>query len=176
MRQRIIKMHQTAQKLEKQLCRQPGIREIAAEMGVGNPRHLQRLLLVGERTLSLNRLVSGRTGDSELVHFIEDEETPSPIQQVQNQLLREEIHEIMHKVLLSNEIKVLKNRFGLEGTTPQTLQSLADEMKVSRERVRQIEKRALRKLRQPCWRYKLKDYLSLNNYIKGGKLDINNRR
>ena len=159
-RQRLIKVQKTAHRLANRIGRRPTIDEIASEMGVENTRRLRKLLMVGQPTLSLNNLVDDPNGDSELLDFIEDKNTPSPYQQVQKQLLREEIRSIMNRVLLPNELKVVRNRFGLEGKIPRTLQSLADEMKVSRERIRQIEKRALRKLRHPSCYYKLKNYRS----------------
>lgn len=159
LRQRMVKFHRTAQRLEKKTGRQPTPEEVADELGVENVRRLRRLLLVGQHTLSLNTPVDGKEGEGELAYYIEDKDSPSPQQLVQKHMLKEEIKAVMEEVLTSKELMVIKQRFGLGGWQPHTLQALADRLGVSRERVRQIEKRALRKLRHPYSSHKLRAYV-----------------
>lgn len=160
MRQRMQRFQRTARKLEKTLGYPPTPEEIAAALGIENVRNVRRLLRIGQRTLSLNAPVDGGDGTSELTSFIEDEGTPTPSQQVQKHLLQEDIETLMDRVLSPRELEVLRRRFGFNDGEPQTLSAVADDLGVSRERVRQIEQRALRKLRHPTISYKLREYLS----------------
>jgi RNA polymerase primary sigma factor len=159
MRQRMQRFQRTARRLEKTFGYPPTPEEIAAALGIKNVRNVRRLLRVGQRTLSLSAPVDGGDGTSELTSFIEDEETPTPSQQVQKHLLQEDIEILMDRVLSPRELEVLRRRFGFDGGEAQTLTTVADELEVSRERVRQIEQRALRKLRHPTISYKLREYL-----------------
>ncbi|MGC9394680.1 MAG: sigma-70 family RNA polymerase sigma factor [Anaerolineae bacterium] len=160
MRQRMQRFERTARKLEKTFGYPPTPEEVAAAMGIENVRKVRRLLRIGQRTLSLNAPVDGGDGTSELTSFIEDEGTPTPSQQVQKHLLQEDIETLMDRVLSPRELEVLRRRFGFGGGEPQTLSAVAGDLEVSRERVRQIEQRALRKLRHPTISYKLREYLS----------------
>lgn len=160
LRQRVLKLRNTARKLEKTQGQLPTPEEIAAELGSENVRQVRHLLRIGQRTLSLNTMVDKGEGDSELGNLIADDQALSPPQQVQRQLLQEDIEALMDQVLAPRELEVLRRRFGIDGSEPQTLRDVAKELKVSRERVRQIERRALRKLRRPAISYKLRSYLS----------------
>ena len=160
MRQRMHRFQRTARRLEKTLGYPPTPEELAAALGIENVRNVRRLLRIGQHTLSLNMPVDGGDGTSELASFIEDEGTPTPSQQVQKHLLQEDIETLMDRVLSPRELEVLQRRFGFNNGEAQTLSAVADDLKVSRERVRQIEQRALRKLRHPTISYKLREYLS----------------
>ncbi|MDF1514170.1 MAG: sigma factor-like helix-turn-helix DNA-binding protein, partial [Anaerolineae bacterium] len=145
--------------LEEGLGRRPTIKELASELKVDNPREVEWIMQLGQQTLSLNAPVKGREGESELLQFIEDENTPSPFQQVQQHLMQQEIKDLMQKVLEPRELEVLRRHFGLWDAEVETLQSLADDFELSRERIRQIERRALRKLRRPRSSYRLREYM-----------------
>ncbi|MBN2393991.1 MAG: sigma-70 family RNA polymerase sigma factor [Anaerolineae bacterium] len=160
MRQRMHRFQRTARKLEKTLGYPPTPEGIAAALGIEDVRNVRRLLRIGQRTLSLDAPVDGGDGTSDLTSFIEDEATPTPSQQVQKHLLQEDIETLMDRVLSPRELEVLRRRFGFNDGEPQTLSAVADDLEVSRERVRQIEQRALRKLRHPTVSYKLREYLS----------------
>ena len=160
MRQRVEKFRRTAQKLEKTLHRYPTPEEIAAALEIENVRNVRRLLRIGQRPLSLNTLVDGGDGTSELASFIEDESSLSPPQEVQTHLLQEDIEMLMDQVLSPRELEVLRRRFGFDNNEAQSLQALADDLEISRERVRQIERHALRKMRHPAISYKLRAYLA----------------
>jgi RNA polymerase primary sigma factor len=143
--------------LEQELGRQPTPSEIAGEMDL-TPRQVRLLRRISRPTLSLEMPV-GEEGDSMLVDVVKDERSPSPTRRVEEQLLREEVENVLEK-LSSREAGVVRLRFGLEGNRPHTLREIGEKMGVSRERVRQIESRALRKLRHPSnWR-KLKGWLN----------------
>lgn len=158
LRSRIRRFHKASQTLEKRLGRRPTAEEIADELNVDDPKRIERLMQISQHALSLNMPV-GEEGDSELVNLLEDEETPPPDETVQQHLMQEDIDEVMTDVLSEREIHILLCRFGLKGNRRHTLQELADELEISRERVRQIERKALRKLRHPYHRRKLLEYL-----------------
>lgn len=158
LRSRLRRIRALTQRLEKQLGRQPNVDEIAEALGEENIDRLRQLLQISKHTVSLNTLV-GEEGESELLNLIADEETPSPAESVQSRLMAEDLNMVMHEVLNRREIEVLSQRFGLKDHEQHTLQELADELGVSRERVRQIERKALRKLRHPLHRRKLLAYL-----------------
>jgi len=160
LQQRLRKLRRTARRLEKRLTRRPTAEEIATALGMEDIRRIRRLLQIGQQTLSLNTLIEGENSESELVNFIEDEDSPSPSQQAQKNMMQEDIKALIDKVLSPRELEVLHRHFGLGSDEPETLQAVADDFGVSRERVRQIERRALRKLRHPSNRYKLREYLS----------------
>jgi RNA polymerase primary sigma factor len=160
MRQRVQKFERTARTLEKTLGYPPTPEEIATALGIEDTRNVRHLLRIGQPTLSLNTLVEGGDGTSELANFIEDEDTLSPAQQVQNSLLQEDVKMLMGRVLSPRELDVLQRRFGFDGGETQTLVAVANDLKISRERVRQIEQCALRKLRHPTVSHRLREYLS----------------
>ncbi|MBN1249238.1 MAG: sigma-70 family RNA polymerase sigma factor [Anaerolineae bacterium] len=158
LRNRLRRVRDTSRKLEKQLGRRPTLEEIAEAMGDQSAAKLQQLLTISKHTVSLNIPV-GEEGESELLNLIADEDAPSPVETVHSHLMSEDLEAVMNDVLDEREIGVLVRRFGLQGNERHTLQELADELSVSRERVRQIERKALRKLRHPYQRRKLRSYL-----------------
>ncbi len=154
---RLRRLYKTSQKMEQKLGRRPTYEEIAAEVDMA-PRKLRQIMQVWQQPISLNRPV-GEEDDAELGNFIEDENTPAPDQQVQRRLLYEDIRKVLG-TLSPREMRILNLRFGLQGNRTHTLREIGDMLGVSRERVRQIQSKALRKLRHPQHRRKLGDYLS----------------
>jgi RNA polymerase primary sigma factor len=154
---RLRRLYKRAQKLEQDLGRQPTPEEIAEEVGL-QPRKLRRMLRIWQHPLSLNKPL-GEEDDSELGSFIEDEETPSPSDLVQQSLLQEDLQKVMH-TLTPREARVLSLRFGLQDNPSCTLREIGEKLGVSRERVRQIEYKALRKLRHPRHRLRLWNHWS----------------
>ncbi len=157
MNDRIRKLHRFAQKLEQDLGRQPTPEELAEEMGL-TPDRVRWLLRVSRRPLSLNTPV-GEEEDEEFGTFIKDKDTPPPGQTVEQSLLRENLQQML-TTLTPREARILRLRFGLKGDRKYTLREVGEKLGVSRERVRQIERKALRKLRHPRHRRKLWSYLN----------------
>jgi RNA polymerase primary sigma factor len=147
-----------SRQLEKQLSRRPTVEEIAEALGEENVSRLREILQMSRHTVSLNTPV-GEEEDSELLNLIPDDDAPTPAEAVQSQLMREDLDAVMSEVLTDREIAVLCQRFGLKSHRRHTLNELAEQLGVSRERVRQIERKALRKLRHPLYRHKLLTYL-----------------
>ncbi len=153
----IRKVHQAARALEQRLGRQPTVDEIAHQMGLTQER-VERLLRISRRPLSLNRPVNREDEQSELGSFIEDENTPPPSERAAQLLLKEDLEELLNE-LEPREAKILRLRFGLQENRTYTLDELGEKFGVSRERIRQIERAALRKLRNPIYCRRLRDYL-----------------
>jgi RNA polymerase primary sigma factor len=154
---RIRKLIRTAQRVEQDLGHQPIPEEIAEEAGL-DADEVRWMLRVSSRPMSLEKPVGDEENASELGDFIEDENEPSPSQRVERVQLREEL-ERMLSALPAREARILRLRFGLEGDRTYTLQEIGEKLGVSRERVRQIQKQALGRLRHPRHRRKLQDYL-----------------
>jgi RNA polymerase primary sigma factor len=154
---RIRKVHQAARVLEQRLGRQPTPGEIAHQMGLTQER-VERLLRISRRPLSLDRPVNREDDQSELGSFIEDENTPPPSERAAQHLLKEDL-EVLLNELEPREARILRLRFGLQDNRTYTLEELGEKFGVSRERIRQIERKALRKLRNPMYRRRLRDYL-----------------
>jgi len=119
---------------------------------------VRRIRRVSQEPMSLEMPV-GNEDSSLLGDFIEDDSLPAPADAASQQLLREQMHEILEQ-LNDRERKVLEMRFGLEDGASRTLEEVGQEFGVTRERIRQIEAKALRKLRHPIRSRKLRDYLS----------------
>lgn len=162
MSDRIRRLYRMAQRLEQDLGRRPTPEEIAEEVGL-EPGTVRWLLRVSRLPLSLERPV-GEEGESELGRFIEDETAPSPAQSAEQHLLREEL-EGMLATLPPREARVLRLRFGLLGDRGCTLEEIGQKLGVTRERARQIERKALRRLRHSRHRRKLRSYLSQRGSI-----------
>ncbi|MBP7822307.1 MAG: RNA polymerase sigma factor RpoD [Candidatus Moranbacteria bacterium] len=152
----INKYAQITRRLVQELGREPLPEEIAAEMGleVDKIRHIQK---ISQETVSLETSVGDSDDDSVLGDFIEDTETVMPNQSASRKLLKEHIDEILNE-LSPREQKILKIRFGLEDGVTHTLEEVGQEFGVTRERIRQIEAKALDKIREHEDIKKLKDY------------------
>jgi len=157
MSDRVRKLYGVAQRMEQDMGRKPTSEEIAEELEV-EPRKVRWMMRVSRRPLSLEKPV-GEEGDSELGNFIEDKNVPSPTQSAERHLLRESLEEMLVS-LTPREARVLRLRCGLKDGRTHTLREVGVKLGVSRERVRQIERKALRKLRHPRHRRKLRNYLS----------------
>jgi RNA polymerase primary sigma factor len=156
MSEQINKLTQASRRLEQELGREPSSEELAVEMGV-KPRKVERLMEIAQRPLSLEMRV-GEEMDSELGDFIEDEETPLPTDAASKELLREEIERMLNS-LTPREARVLQLRYGLADGHSYTLEEVGARFGVTRERIRQIETKAIRRLRHPTRSRKLRDYL-----------------
>ena len=153
----INKLIRTSRHLLQQLGREPTPEEIAAEMEIPVER-VAEIQKIAQDPVSLETPI-GEEDDSHLGDFIQDEESPAPQDAAAYTLLREQLEEVM-KTLTPREAKVLKLRFGLEDGKSRTLEEVGKEFNVTRERIRQIEAKALRKLRHPSRSKKLKDYMN----------------
>ncbi len=152
----INKVYKATRALTQRLGREPLIDEIADEVGI-TVEKVEEIYRISQDTTSLATPV-GDDEDSFLGDFIEDTTQPSPYDETAKELLRESIEEVLGS-LDERESKVLSLRFGLVGETPKTLEEVGKIFNVTRERIRQIEAKALRKLRHPSRRKKLMDYL-----------------
>lgn len=157
MNDRIRRVYGVAQSLEQDLERKPSPEEIAREMGL-SPRQVQQALRASHRPLSLEKPV-GEEGDSELGQFVEDDRSPDPVEEASLFMLRADVEELLHS-LTPREERILRMRYGLGGTKRHTLKQVGKKFGLTRERIRQIEQEALRKLRHPRRSSKLRSYLS----------------
>ncbi len=155
---RIRRLIKTSQAMEQDLGRQPTPEELAEEMSL-HPQKVRWMMRVSRQPISLDSPVSQEEGAGELGQFIEDEKAPSPIQTAEQELLRECLKEAL-TTLTPREARVLRLRYGLSGDHTYTLKDVGEKLGVTRERVRQIEGKALRKLRHPRLRRRLRTYLS----------------
>ncbi len=153
----INKLIRTSRHLLQQLGREPSPEEIAAEMEIPVEKVVE-IQKIAQDPVSLETPI-GEEDDSHLGDFIQDDDSPAPQDAAAYTLLREQLEEVM-KTLTPREAKVLKLRFGLEDGKSRTLEEVGKEFQVTRERIRQIEAKALRKLRHPSRSKKLKDYMN----------------
>jgi len=156
MTERIRQMYRTAQVLEQNLGRRPTPEEIAIEMELP-PENVRGMMDASQHAIALERPV-GDDGDSEFGDFIEDQDSPSPVESATQHLLQETIEEVLSE-LTPRQSHILRLRFGLGGGEPHTLEEIANKFGLSRERIRQLEKEALRRLRHPRLAHNLRDYL-----------------
>jgi RNA polymerase primary sigma factor len=156
MSDRIRRLYNTARSLEQIHGRRPTPEEIATEMDM-EPRKVQWMLRVSWRPISLERPV-GEDEDSELGSFVEDETSPTPTQSAYRNLLGEKIEELL-ATLSPREARILRLRFGLLNGRSYTLEEVGQKFGLTRERIRQIEGKALRRLRHPRRSRQLRDYL-----------------
>lgn len=152
----INKVYKATRALTQRLGAEPTIEQIAEEVGI-TVEKVEEIYRISQDTTSLSTPV-GDDEDSFLGDFIEDTTQMSPYEETSKELLRESIEEVLNS-LDERETKVLSLRFGLMGETPKTLEEVGKIFNVTRERIRQIEAKALRKLRHPSRRKKLQDYL-----------------
>ena len=153
---RIRQTYKATHDLEQRLGRVPTPEELAAELGL-DLQKVQWILQVSWLPLSLESPV-GDDEESELGMFIEDELTPTPMQSVYQSMLREKIDEVLG-TLTAREARILRLRFGLDSGVPFTLEEVGEKFGLTRERIRQIEGKALRRLRHPRRARQLKEYL-----------------
>ncbi len=153
----INKLIRTSRHLLQQLGREPTPEEIAEEMEI-SPEKVMEIQKIAQDPVSLETPI-GEEDDSHLGDFIQDDDSPSPQDSASYTLLKEQLEEVM-KTLTPREAKVLKLRFGLEDGKARTLEEVGREFMVTRERIRQIEAKALRKLRHPSRSKKLRDYMN----------------
>lgn len=152
----INKTIRVSRQLLQELGREPKPEEIAEVMGISTER-VSEILKISQEPVSLETPI-GEEEDSHLGDFIQDNNVPVPAEAAAFLLLREQLDEVM-ETLTEREQKVLKLRFGLNDGRARTLEEVGKEFNVTRERIRQIEAKALRKLRHPSRSRKLKDYL-----------------
>ena len=156
----INKILRTSRKMTQELNREPTIEELAKEMDM-EPEKVENALRIKQDIASLDQSV-GRDGDDEdsvLGDFVEDEERDSPEDTAANQILKEQLAKII-STLSDREQKIIKLRFGIGGGRPHTLEEVGSKFSVTRERIRQIEAKALSKIR------KHKDTKKLHEYLK----------
>jgi RNA polymerase primary sigma factor len=156
MTERIRQMYRIAQNIEQEMGRRPTPEEIADEMDLPIDT-VRGMMDASQHAIALERPV-GDDGDSEFGDFIEDQDTPSPVDTATQHLLQETIEEVLSE-LTPRQSHILRLRFGLGGGEPHTLEEIANKFGLSRERIRQLEKEALRRLRHPRLAHNLRDYL-----------------
>ena len=152
----INKLIRTSRHLLQMLGREPTPEEIAQEMEISVEKVME-IQKIAQDPVSLETPI-GEEDDSHLGDFIPDDESPAPHDSAAYTLLKEQLEEVM-STLTPREAKVLKLRFGLEDGKARTLEEVGKEFQVTRERIRQIEAKALRKLRHPSRSKRLKDYM-----------------
>ena len=152
----INKIIRTSRHLLQQLGREPTPEEIAEEMEIPVEKVME-IQKIAQDPVSLETPI-GEEDDSHLGDFIQDDDSPAPHDSAAYTLLKEQLEEVMN-TLTPREAKVLKLRFGLEDGKARTLEEVGREFEVTRERIRQIEAKALRKLRHPSRSKKLRDYM-----------------
>jgi len=156
MTDRLRMMYKAAHRLEQCFGRPPTQEELCLEMGVGLDK-LQWMLDVARIPVSLESPV-GDEDDTELGMFVEDTITPSPSQATHENMLHERVEQVL-STLSPREARILRLRFGLENGHPYTLEEVGHKFGLTRERIRQIEGKALRRLRHPCRARLLREYL-----------------
>jgi len=152
----INRVKKTGHRLQQILEREPTQEEIARAMDISDDK-VRQVLDVSRHPVSLEAPV-GQDGDAFLGDFIEDETMPQPIEVASQQLLKSQINDALNK-LTERERKIIVLRFGLDDGRFRTLEEVGREFVITRERIRQIEAKALRKLRHPSYSRKLKGYL-----------------
>lgn len=153
----INKLIRTSRHLLQRLGREPSPEEIAEELEMPVEKVIE-IQKIAQDPVSLETPI-GEEDDSHLGDFIQDEDSPAPHDSAAYTLLKEQLEEVMN-TLTPREAKVLKLRFGLEDGKARTLEEVGREFEVTRERIRQIEAKALRKLRHPSRSKKLRDYMN----------------
>ncbi len=154
----INKLKKVTRKLAQELSRKPTEDELSIEMGISIPK-LREIIKIAQEPLSLETPI-GKEEDSRLGDFIEDKDADAPVKTVAHELLREDLAEVLSG-LSPRERDVLRLRFGMDDGRQRTLEEVGQLFGVTRERIRQIEAKALRKLRHPNRSKKLKEYIEL---------------
>ena len=153
----INKVLRTSHSMVQSLGREPTTQEIAAELHM-DVQKVEEILKIAQEPVSLETPV-GEEDDSHLGDFIQDDDASQPAEEASYTLLREQLEEVL-KTLTPREEEVLRMRFGLIDGKPHTLEEVGKKFDVTRERIRQIESKALRKLRHPSRSKKLRDFLN----------------
>ena len=153
----INKVLRTSHSMVQSLGREPTTQEIAAELHM-DVQKVEEILKIAQEPVSLETPI-GEEDDSHLGDFIQDDEASQPAEEASYTLLREQLEEVL-KALTPREEEVLRMRFGLIDGKPHTLEEVGKKFDVTRERIRQIESKALRKLRHPSRSKKLRDFLN----------------
>jgi RNA polymerase primary sigma factor len=153
----IHKVSRTARQLLQEFGREPTTDEIAECLGI-TAEKVREIMKIAQDPVSLETPI-GEEEDSHLGDFVEDVDSPAPSESASYSLLREQLCNILH-TLTPREEQVIKLRFGLEDGRPRTLEEVGKQFQITRERIRQIEAKALRKLRHPSRSKTLKDYLT----------------
>jgi len=154
---RIRQLYKTTHEMEQKLGRLPTTEELAVEID-STPQKVDWMMRVSWLPLSLESPINEDEEDSELGMFVEDQLTPTPIQSAYTKLLRERVDEVL-ETLPPRESRILRLRFGLEDGRYYTLEEVGAKFGLTRERIRQIESKALRRLRHPRRARQLRDYL-----------------
>ena len=153
----INKLTRIQRQLIQELGREPTAEEIADKMDGMTPEKVREIQKISLEPVSLETPI-GEEDDSHLGDFIEDEQAMSPDDYAANELLKDELNEVLLE-LTDREEKVLRLRFGLDDGRTRTLEEVGKEFNVTRERIRQIEAKALRKLKHPSRSKRLRDFL-----------------
>ena len=153
----IHKVSRTARQLLQELGREPTTDEIAEKLNMTADK-VREIMKIAQDPVSLETPI-GEEEDSHLGDFVEDSESPAPSDSASYSLLREQLCNVL-RTLTPREEQVIKLRFGLEDGRPRTLEEVGRQFQITRERIRQIEAKALRKLRHPSRSKTLKDYLA----------------
>lgn len=155
--EKLNKLKKAQRELKQQLHRNPSEAEVAQALEI-SPEQLRQLQQLRRKALSLNHRV-GKEEDTELMDLLEDEDGQSPEQQMSETMMRQEIWEVLGDVLTPREKEVISLRYGLITSEPCTLEEVGCLFNLSRERVRQIQSKAMRKLRRPQIAKRLKGWL-----------------
>lgn len=155
--EKLNKLKKAQRELRQKLRRNPFENEVAAALEI-SPEQLRQLQQLRRKSLSLNHRV-GKEEDTELIDLLEDEDGQSPEQQMNETMMRQEIWDVLSDVLTPREKDVISLRYGLTTSEPCTLEEVGCIFNLSRERVRQIQSKAMRKLRRPQIAKRLKGWL-----------------
>ncbi|MGQ9586288.1 MAG: sigma-70 family RNA polymerase sigma factor [Anaerolineae bacterium] len=153
----VRRLRQAEEQLSERLGREPTLQELAAETGLPT-RRIRWLRRVSRRPVSLETSVGAEENDSSLADFVADENAPSPTDSAALEGLREEIRQLLDQ-LEEREAAVLRLRYGFVDGKPHTLKEVGERLGVTRERVRQIEAKALRRLRHPFRSKRIRDFV-----------------
>jgi RNA polymerase primary sigma factor len=156
--EKLNKLKKAQRTLKQELQRNPSEKELAKELKV-SPAQLRQLLELRRQSLSLNHRV-GKAEDTELVDLLEDSELQLPEEKMSEAMMRQEISHVLDDVLTQREKDVISLRYGLCTSQPYTLEEVGGMFNLSRERVRQIQSKAMRKLRRPQVARRLRGWLS----------------
>lgn len=156
--EKLNKLKKAQRTLKQKLQRNPSEKELAEELNISPPQ-LRQLLELRRQSLSLNHRV-GKAEDTELVDLLEDNELQLPEEKMSEAMMRQEIIDVLNDVLTEREKDVIALRYGLSTSQPYTLEEVGGMFNLSRERVRQIQSKAMRKLRRPQVARRLKGWLS----------------